>query len=261
MILLIPSSKTLDFETAPWKGLATEPCFLSEAQALVKALQDLTPAALSSLLALSPKLTEATVAKYAAWRLPLEATRARPAMLAYAGDLYEGLAAHNLKAGDLAYAQERLRILSGLYGVLRPLDLILPYRLEMGARLVTPGAKDLKAFWRKRLTTHLTGLLREESTQGRPGVLVNLASEEFAKAVDFKQLPGRVITPVFQEGKGGNFKVVSFFAKRARGMMARYVLQHRLDVPEALLGFAEDGYRFDAEASSGDRWLFRREAA
>jgi len=260
MILLIPSSKTLDFEAPPWKGQATEPCFLAEAQGLVKALQGLSEAALSELLSLSPKLTTATMAKYAAWRLPLAAPRARPALLAYAGDLYEGLAAQTLNARDLAFAQKRLRILSGLYGLLRPLDLILPYRLEMSTRLATPEAKDLQGFWRKRLTHGLITLMHHETGRGRPGILLNLLSEEFARAIDFRQVSGRVITPVFQEGKGGRFKVVSFYAKRARGMMARYALQHRLDSPEGLQGFAEGGYQFDAAASTELHWLFRREA-
>lgn len=260
MILLIPSSKTLDFEHPPWKGRATEPCFLQEAHGLVQAIQGLSEAELSERLSLSPKLTAATVAKYADWRLPLAAPRARPALLAYAGDLYDGLSARTLNHRDLAWAQDRLRILSGLYGLLRPLDLILPYRLEMGTRLATPGAKDLQGFWRKRLTQGVTDLIQQESTQGHSGILLNLLSEEFAKAIDFRQLPGRVITPVFQEGVGGRFKVVSFFAKRARGMMARYVVHHRLDGPDGLQGFTEAGYRFEPAASTEDRWLFRREA-
>lgn len=260
MILLIPSAKTLDFETPPTTAVATLPARLPEAETLAKALARLDPRGLQELLGISDTLAAGTAARYAAWEVPFPPGSARQALLAYAGDLYEGLGARTLTQAGLAFAQERLRILSGLYGLLRPMDLILPYRLEMGAKLSVAGAQDLYAYWGSKPTDDLNALLDGEAASGREPVLVALASQEFMRAVKVRRLRGRVITPVFQDGRDGAFKVVSFFAKRARGLMARFALQKRLADPERLKGFSSEGYAFAPEASTEDAWVFRREA-
>lgn len=256
MILILPASKTLDFATPAAPGPATQPQFLKEAARLVKELKALAPPELASRMALSDKLAAQVFAHYQDWRTPFTPRNAKAALLAYAGDLYDGLDAGTLDEADLAFAQAHLRILSGLYGLLRPLDLMQPYRLEMGAR--RPEG-SLYAFWGDKPAKALSALLKAEAAGGREPLLLNLASEEYARAIHPAKLQGRIITPVFQEGKGGRFKVVSFFAKRARGLMARYALQHRLPEPGPLRAFAEEGYAFAAEASTAERWVFRRE--
>jgi hypothetical protein len=224
---------------------------LPEARKLVALLRELGLAELGSLMAMSDDLAALTAGRYQAWKPPFTPGNARPAALAYSGEAYQGLDAWSLDEGDLAFAQGCLRIVSGLYGLLRPLDLIQPYRLEMGARLPNARGKDLYAFWRKPLTQALAKDLGK-------GPLVNLASGEFFKALDGEALPGRVITPVFEEMQKGSYRVVSFHAKRARGLMARFAIRERIREPEGLKAFREEGYGFDAAAGDGDRWVFRR---
>lgn len=259
MILLIPASKTLDFAASPPIAGATLPDHLAASEALVKALRRLDHGGLKELLGLSDRLAEETQRRYAAWRRPYPSRGAKPALLAYAGDLYGGLEAPSLTPEDLIFAQGHLRILSGLYGLLRPLDQILPYRLEMGAKLAMKGAKDLYAYWGDRPTEDLNALLDAEATEGREPVLLALASQEFMRAVRARRLRGRIITPVFQESREGAPKVVSFFAKRARGLMARFALQGRLQDPGALKAFSAEGYAFAPEASTEGTWVFQRE--
>lgn len=205
---------------------------------------------------LSDTLAALNVARYGAWKTPFTAKNARPAVLAFNGDVYEGLEAGTLDRAGLDWAQDHLRILSGLYGVLRPLDLMQPYRLEMGTRLPNARGKDLYAFWQGRLAESLA----EELAAHASPVLVNLASEEYFKAVPLKVLAHRVIQPVFQERKGTQWKVVSFHAKRARGLMARYAIEHRVDDPEALKAFDREGYAFAPASSDENTWVFRRQA-
>lgn len=255
MILILPASKTLDFQTPAQAASSTQPDFLKEAARLVKELQALSPPKLAAHMHLSDKLAAQVFAWYQDWQRPFTPQNAKPALRAYAGDLYDGLDAATLEASDLTFAQAHLRILSGLYGLLRPLDLMQPYRLEMGARM---KSGSLYAFWGNKLTRELNALLRVEQAAGHEPVLLNLASEEYAKAIQPGALCGRMITPVFQEGQGGRFKVVSFFAKRARGVMARAVIQDRLFHPEGLRAFDREGYAFAAEASSPSKWIFRR---
>ena len=255
MILVLSPAKTLDFTTPAQTAAHTQPGHLKEAGELMKLLRPLDPEGVARLLGISPDLAALNTGRYQAWRTPFTPRNAKQAVLAFAGDVYGGLDAPSLGEADLAFAQDHLRILSGLYGLLKPLDLIQAYRLEMGTRLANAKGKDLYAFWKATLT----GQLRRELAEGQ--VLVNLASEEYFKAVDRKALGARIITPVFQDWKNGDFKVISFFAKRARGLMARYALEKRLVEPERLKRFKVEGYAFDAKASGPDQWVFRRRVA
>ena len=256
MILVISPAKTLDFATPAHTALATQPRHLKEARSLMKLLKPLDPDGVARLLGISPDLAALNAGRYQQWRTPFTAANAKQAVLAFDGDVYGGLDASSLPEPDLAFAQDHLRILSGLYGLLRPLDLIQAYRLEMGTRLANPKGRDLYAFWKETLTRDLA--LELAQAPGEP-VLVNLASEEYFKAVHPAGLGARVITPVFQDWKGGDYKVISFFAKRARGLMARHVLRKRLTEPAALMRFKAEGYGYDRKASEGDRWVFRRQ--
>jgi len=208
-------------------------------------------------MSLSPALAELNVARYAKWTPKFTAENAKQAVLAFNGDVYEGLNAGSLTGRQLDWAQEHVVILSGLYGALRPLDLMQPYRLEMGTRLATPKGKNLYEYWGSELSDYLNQ--RQEAD--RHPVVVNLASEEYFKAVDRKALKARVIQCVFEDWKGGAYKVISFHAKRARGLMARHAIEKRIAKPEGLQGFDAEGYGYDASASSSDRLVFRRKAA
>ena len=258
MILVLSPAKSLDFETPAPTSVQTQPRHLKEAGALMKLLKPLGPEGVASLLGISADLAALNAGRYHQWRTPFTAANAKQAVLAFDGDVYGGLDAPSLGEADLAFAQDHLRILSGLYGVLRPLDLIQAYRLEMGTRLANAKGRDLYAFWKETVTRELA---RELSEGGGEPVLVNLASEEYFKAVDPAGLGARVITPVFQEWKHGEYKIISFFAKRARGLMARHAVTKRLVDPEGLKRFKAEGYAFDRKASAGDRWVFRRKTA
>lgn len=258
MLLVISPAKALDYETPPTVSTYTQPDFLDQSAALIDILCERTPAQIAELMDLSDALATLNVARYATWSRPFSPDNAKQAVLAFNGDVYEGLDAASLSPADLDWAQSHLRILSGLYGVLRPLDLMQAYRLEMGTRLPNPGGKDLYAFWGERITTELNSLLDAEEQAGRERVLLNLASEEYFKSVRRKQLKGRIVTPVFEDWKGGRYKIISFYAKRARGLMSRHVIQHRVDEVDALHGFNSEGYAFAAEASDGDTLVFRR---
>jgi cytoplasmic iron level regulating protein YaaA (DUF328/UPF0246 family) len=259
MLILLSPAKSLDYATPvppEVEALATRPAFVDEAAALIEVLKAKTPAEVASLMALSDPLAQLNVGRYGAWRRVHTRHNAKPAVLAFDGDVYGGLDAKTLSLDDLAWAQRHLAILSGLYGVLRPLDRLQPYRLEMGTRLATPRGRDLYAWWGERIATHLNARLRGE----RDPIVLNLASQEYFRAVDRRALKARVVECVFEEGRAGGWQVVSFFAKRARGLMARHVVRHRLQRPEELRGFAEEGYAFAPSASSPDRLVFRRAA-
>lgn len=258
MFMLLSPAKSLDFATPVPAGLAcTQPAWLAESAALIERLRALSPAQVAELMGLSDKLAVLNVTRYAEWRLPFTPENARQAILAFNGDVYEGLDAYHLAIADLEWAQMHLGILSGLYGLLRPLDLIQPYRLEMGTPLANSRGKDLYAWWGDRLRD----AVRAATLASGSPVLVNLASEEYFKAVRAKHLDVRLIQPVFEDWKGGKYKIISFYAKRARGLMARYAIERRIDDPEALQGFDREGYAFDPAASDGDTWVFRRRAA
>lgn len=258
MILVISPAKALDYETPPTTATFTQPDFLDQSAELIDILREKSPAQIAELMSLSDQLSSLNVARYASWSRPFAADNAKQALLAFNGDVYEGLDATSLTEADLAWAQDHLRILSGLYGVLRPLDLMQAYRLEMGTRLASPRGKNLYEFWGERITDELNRLLAREEDAGRERVLVNLASDEYFKSVKPKKLKGRIVTPVFEDWKGGRYKIISFYAKRARGLMSRYVITRRIDEVEALQGFDAEGYAFAADASDADTLVFRR---
>ena len=255
MLILLSPAKSLDLDTPlPAELPHTLPEFRQEAAQLIEVLRPLAPQQVASLMHLSDALAALNVARYAAWSPRFTAKNARPALLTFNGDVYEGLDARSLARSDLDWAQDHLAILSGLYGVLRPLDWMQPYRLEMGTRLVTPAGANLYQFWGDRLAEHLNQRLADDPAP----VLLNLASQEYFKAVDRKALRPRVVECVFEDWKGGSWKIISFHAKRARGLMARHAIQQRARKPEDLRGFDAEGWAHDAAASSTDRMVFRR---
>jgi len=254
MLIVLSPAKTLDYDTPATTEVYSQPEFLDHAAELIAVLKRLSPAQIGSLMQISDPLSALNVGRYAAWTLPFAPHNAKQAVLAFNGDVYEGLAAASLGAKQLAYAQKHLRILSGLYGVLRPLDLMQAYRLEMGTRLPTSRGKDLYAFWGARVTEALGSAMQEHRHQA----LINLASEEYFKVVRPELLRQPVITPVFEDWKGGKFKIISFHAKRARGLMARFAAMEGIAKPAQLKEFEEEGYAFESQQSTETRWVFRR---
>jgi uncharacterized protein len=255
MLFLLSPAKSLDYETPAPKELPhTLPQFIAQSAQLIKLLQPMRPQQISELMDLSDALSALNVARYAAWSTKFTAKNSKQAILAFNGDVYEGLDAKTLKATDLEWAQDRIVMLSGLYGALRPLDWMQPYRLEMGTSLKNAQGANLYKFWGASIAQHLDAQLAQEKTP----VIVNLASNEYFKAVDRKALKARVVECVFEEHKNGQYKVISFMAKRARGLMARYAIQKRIKDVKKLEAFDSEGYRFDAKASTADRLVFRR---
>ena len=257
MLFLLSPAKSLDYESVPTTDKHTLPVFTDEAEALIEVLRPYSPAQIASLMDLSDALSQLNVARYAAWRPKFTAANSKQAILAFNGDVYEGLDAASLKAADLDWAQGHIRMLSGLYGVLRPLDWMQPYRLEMGTKLPNPRGKDLYAWWGDVLAEHLN---RELAEQG-DDVIINLASQEYFKSVKRKALKARVVECVFEDWKSGAWKIISFHAKRARGLMARHAILSRAQKVEDLRGFCSEGYAIDEEASTVDRLVFRRHVA
>ena len=257
MLFLLSPAKTLDYDTpvpAAVAKKATDPQFTDRAGELIDTLKTRTPAEIASLMELSDALATLNVGRYAAWQRAATPDNSKPAVLAFNGDVYEGLDANTLKPADLAWAQDHVVILSGLYGALRPLDRLQPYRLEMGTSLANLHGKDLYAFWGDALAQHLNERL---AGQADP-VVVNLASQEYSKAALRPALKARVVDCQFEDWKGGRYKIISFYAKRARGLMCRWAIEHRARSPKALQRFAAEGYAFDAAASTTDRMIFRR---
>lgn len=254
MIIVLSPAKSLDYESPLATKKSTRPDFLDHSAELIDILRRKSPADIASLMSISDPLAALNVARYADWTRDYAAPQGRQAVLAFNGDVYEGLDAPTLPRPALDWLQKHVRILSGLYGVLRPLDLMLPYRLEMGTRLPNARGKDLYAFWGDLPAQTLNALFENDAHP----VLVNLASDEYFKSVRRKVLKAQVIQPVFQDWKGGNYKVISFFAKRARGLMARYAAEKRIDDADALRDFAVEGYALDAAASTATEWIFRR---
>ncbi|MGE9551021.1 peroxide stress protein YaaA [Erwinia amylovora] len=254
MLMVISPAKTLDFESELATDRYTQPALLDDSRKLIEVARQLTPVQIGKLMSISDKLADLNAGRFQNWQTPFSLDNARQAILAFKGDVYTGLQAETFKEQDFDFAQQHLRMLSGLYGLLRPLDLMQPYRLEMGIRLENPAGKDLYSFWGDRLTAALNAALAEQGDD----VLINLASDEYFKAVKPKQLNGRIIKPVFLDEKNGKFKVISFYAKKARGLMSRYIIEHRLSKPAQLKKFDVDGYFFVAEESREDELVFKR---
>jgi uncharacterized protein len=254
MLFLLSPAKSLDYESPARDLPHTRPLFAREAGELIEILRRKSPREVAELMELSDKLAALNVARYEAWSSRFSAANSRQAVLAFNGDVYDGLRAKTLAAADLQWAQEHVCILSGLYGVLRPLDWMQPYRLEMGTRLAVGSSRDLYQFWAARIAEYLNQRLAADRTP----VVVNLASQEYSKAVDRNTLRARVIDCVFEEWKGGRYRIVSFSAKKARGLMARDAIQRRVETPRQLERFALEGYSFDDGASRPDRLVFRR---
>ena len=254
MLFLLSPAKSLDYDTPATTDRHTLPQFIDESAALIDVLQPYTPAQIASLMDLSDALATLNVARYGAWSRTFSADNSKQAVLAFNGDVYEGLDAGSLSQADLDWAQTHVGILSGLYGILRPLDWMQPYRLEMGTKLPNPRGKDLYAWWGDTLAEHLNQQLAEQGDN----VIVNLASQEYFKSVKRKALKARVVECVFEDWKAGKWKIISFHAKRARGLMARYAITHRAKKPANLLGFDLEGYAYDAAVSEPDRLVFRR---
>lgn len=256
MLALISPAKTLDFETPPATESTSQPQFLDESEQLIKTARKLGPHQLSSLMGISDKLGRLNFDRFANWQRPFKPTNAKQALLAFKGDVYTGLEAENFEEEDFQFAQQHLRILSGLYGLLRPLDLIQPYRLEMGTKLSNPRGDNLYQFWDARITEALN---RDLAQLAHP-VIVNLASNEYFRAVQIAKLEAPVITPVFKDWKNGRYKIISFYAKKARGMMSAFMIRERITRVDDLQRFSEGGYCYNAEFSNESEWIFTRTA-
>lgn len=258
MLFLLSPAKSLDYERALPAGLGhTLPSFIPQSEALIGILRQLAPQDIGELMSISDKLAQLNVARYATWQPEFTAQNSRQALFAFNGDVYEGLDAYSLNAAQIAWAQDHILMLSGLYGVLRPLDWMQPYRLEMGTRLANTHGSNLYQFWGSRIAQWLN----ERQAHDAQPVVINLASQEYFKSVDLKHLKARVIECVFEDYKGGKYKIISFHAKHARGLMARYAIEHRLTQPEQLMAFDVNGYAYAPEVSSTNRLVFRRNAA
>ncbi|MFT7403406.1 peroxide stress protein YaaA [Zhongshania sp.] len=257
MLLVISPAKTLDFETASHTELSTQNDFLESSETLISQLQKLNPEDISALMKISPKLGELNHHRFMNWSRPFTPDNAKAAVLAFRGDVYTGLNADSFERDDFDFAQQHLRILSGLYGLLRPLDLIQPYRLEMGTRFENKNGKNLYEFWDTKITQALNKQLTEIDSQ----ILVNLASNEYFSAVKPKALKADIITPVFKDYKNDKYKIISFYAKRARGLMAAYIIKQRISKVEQLKAFDSEGYYFSSEQSTAREWVFLRDAA
>lgn len=254
MLLVLSPSKTLDFESKPRIATHSLPDMLKESQALVKELRAYTPKKLSVLMGISDKLAALNARRYKDFSTPFTLANAKQALLAFKGDVYEPIEVESYGRDEFAFAQEHVHILSGLYGLLKPLDLIQPYRLEMGTRLKNPRGKDLYAFWGGRITQAVNKTLAGHKRK----VLLNLASEEYFSAVQPDKLEGQLIHIVFKENQKGKLKIIGLFAKKARGMMANYIIRNHIDDADALKAFHDGGYHFEKSLSSPDKWVFVR---
>ncbi|KGM07442.1 YaaA [Methylophaga thiooxydans] len=254
MLMVISPAKTLDFDTAPVTDAFSQPRYLEASAQLIEALKQMSTAEIASLMKLSDKLAGLNAARYESWQPPFTLDNAKQAVLAFKGDVYTGLDAETMNEAQFDYAQTHLRILSGLYGVLKPLDLIQPYRLEMGTKLKNKAGHDLYKFWGSQLRESL-----ENESAFNDAILINLASNEYFKAVEAKKLKARIITPVFKDWKNGQYKMISFYAKKARGLMSRYIIDNQLKDAEAIKNFNSDGYRYSADMSKQNDWVFIRD--
>ena len=254
MLIVLSPAKSLDYKTPVKVKNATLPDFVAESAKLITELKKLSPQEVAKLMGLSDQLAALNVGRYRDWSKKFTAENSKSAIFAFDGDVYDGFDVKSLNAKSLEFAQEHIRILSGLYGALRPLDLMQPYRLEMGASFKNAKGKDLYAFWGDLITKAIKKVLDQQ----KEPVLLNLASEEYFKVLQAKDLGCEVISPVFQDAKDGKYKIISFYAKRARGLMARYVVENRISKPADLKDFNLDGYKYFAAESKPNKPVFRR---
>ena len=254
MLIVVSPAKTLDYETPPKIREFSQPDYLDDSQQLVTRMRQFTAPQLSKLMGVSDKIADLNVDRFKNWNPKFTQKNAKQSVLAFKGDVYTGLDAESFSAKDFKFAQKHLRVLSGLYGLLRPLDLMQPYRLEMGTKLDTDHGKNLYDFWGSTITEGLNAQLKKTKSK----YLINLASNEYFKAVKPKELDAEVITPAFKEYKDGEYKMIGFFAKKARGMLSRYIIQNQLTDPEDIKSFSEEGYKYNKKLSKGNNWVFTR---
>jgi cytoplasmic iron level regulating protein YaaA (DUF328/UPF0246 family) len=254
MLIVLSPAKSLDYETPVSSEVSTSPQFMKDAAELIEVATGLTPEGISELMNISSALANLNAERFSNWSLTPDLSTTRQAVFAFNGDVYDGVDARNMNVDELIYLQSHLRILSGLYGLLRPMDLIQAYRLEMGSRLTNLRGDNLYSFWGDSITNAINVKVKKDHY----GVLVNLASEEYFKSVKKTLLDVPVITPIFQDFKNGKFKIISFYAKRARGLMVRYCAENKIKNADDLKLFDYDGYAFSEEQSTPDRWMFRR---
>lgn len=254
MLIVVSPAKTLDYETPPKTKISTIPDYLDDSQELVNRLRKFSSLDIAELMKVSKKIADLNFDRYEAWNKKFTEKNAKQAVLAFKGDVYTGLDAESFSAADFKFAQKHLRILSGLYGLLRPLDLMQPYRLEMGTKLETDRGKNLYEFWGSTITEGLNKQLKKTKSEH----LINLASNEYFRSVKPKELNAEIITPEFKEYKSGDYKMIGIYAKKARGMLSRYIIQNHLTDPEDIKSFNEDGYKFNKQLSKGHKWVFTR---
>ncbi len=257
MLIVISPAKTLDFETPATTKKHTTPDFLEHSQVLLEQLRTLSPADIADLMGVSDKIAVLNYDRFQRWQAPFDTGNAKQAVLAFKGDVYTGLDAADFTTLEFNFAQKHLRILSGLYGMLRPLDLMQAYRLEMGTRLVNQRGNNLYGFWGETITQAVNKQLKKINS----GVLVNLASNEYFKVLQTKAINAEIITPVFKDLKAGKYKIISFYAKKARGLMSAYIIKHQLEDVEDIKQFDTGGYRYNSAMSTASEWVFTRDHA
>lgn len=255
MLIVISPAKTLDFETPAITKLATTPDFLDQSEVLIKQLRKLSPADISSLMSISDKLGVLNFDRYASWKKPFTADNAKQAALAFKGDVYTGLDAEAFDSKDFKFAQKHLRILSGLYGLLRPLDYIQPYRLEMGTKFKNTKGDNLYEFWGSDISEAINAQLKKN----KDDVLLNLASNEYFKSVQAKNLNAEIITPIFKDFKNDKYKIISFYAKKARGLMSAYIIKNKITDVKDIKKFKVAGYKYNKAESTARDWVFTRD--
>jgi hypothetical protein len=256
MLIVVSPAKSLDYESPLATTSATKPQFMDQSELLIEQLREFSPPQVSELMGISAKLGDLNFGRYLSWKPKATRKNARPAVLAFTGDVYQGLQANSFSEEDFKYAQEHIRIISGLYGLLRPLDLMQPYRLEMGTKLKTERGSNLYDFWGDQITETLNKQLKKT----RSDVLLNLASKEYFSAVRPKLIKAQIVSPVFRDYKSGKYKIISFFAKKARGGMSRWVIQNQIEGLAQIKDFDLDGYRYNAAASTDNKPVFLRDA-
>lgn len=254
MLILLSPAKTVNFDIQPQTSHYSIPDFTDEASAIVNKLKTFSPAGLQKLMKINPKLAELNANRFLNWQMPFTPENAKPALLVFKGEVFNGITAESLSEEELLFAQDHLRILSGMYGALRPLDLIQPYRLEMGTKMKINRKKDLHDFWRAKLTKYVTEFLKKSNQK----YIVNLASDEYFSVLDQKKLNATVVKPIFKDYHNGKYKFVTVYGKKARGMMVRFILQNRIEEIENLKLFDTDGYFYNDQLSKDNNWVFTR---